>query len=179
MTHRCLAIIPIIALLGTVPAVACEPVASVQFSEAAPKDIFTIKNKSTEWTLTQLTLDLASSRGKMLFDTAMGGDGLNVAQPFERRAGSAVLSAEPIIIDGDTALDLRFNTFGPGGDFQFTIDVDDTLPAGARGPTMIGANELEGAMVRVTLLGTNGVITNGIGRFGPTNEAMVELPVCG
>lgn len=179
MGQRWTAVIPMIALLGAMPAGACEPVASVQFSEAAPKDIFTIKNQSTDWTLTQVTLDLSSSHGKMLFDTAIGGSGENVAQPFERRAGSATLSTEPNIIDGDTALDLRFNGFGPGGDFQFTIDVDDTLPAGAKGPTMIGANELEGAMVRVTLQGTNGVTTNGIGRFGDTNEAMIELPVCG
>jgi hypothetical protein len=179
MIRRLATIVPIIVVLGAVPAVACEPVASVQFSEAAPKDIFTIKNRSTEWTLKQLTLDLTNSRGKMLFDTAVGGSGLDVAQPFERRAGSATLSAEPNILDGDTALDLRFNAFGPGGDFQFTIDVDDTLPSGAKGPTMIGGNELEGAMVRVTLQGPNGVSTNGIGRFGNSNEAMIELAVCG
>ena len=179
MSHRWTAIIPVIALLGTAPAIACEPVASVQFSEAAPKDIFIIKNQSNEWALTQLTLDLSTSRGKMLFDTEVGGSGENVAQPFERRAGSATLSAQPDIFDGDTTLDLRFNGFGPGGDFQFTIDVDDTLPAGAKGPTMIGANELEGAMVRATLQGANGAIANGIGRFGNTNEAMIELPVCG
>lgn len=179
MSHRWTAIIPVIALLGAMPATACEPVASVQFIEAAPKDIFTIKNQSNEWTLTQLTLDLTSSRGKMLFDTAVGGSGLNVAQPFERRSGSATLAAEPNIIDGDTALALQFNAFGPGSDFQFTIDVDDTLPSGAKGPTMISSNELKGAMVRVTLQGINGATTNGIGRFGNTNEAMIELSVCG
>lgn len=179
MTKRWFAIIPLIAVMAGAPAIACEPVATVEFNEAAPKDIFTIKNLSNEWTVTQLTFDLTSSRGKMLFDTAVGGTGLNVAQPFERRSGTATLSAAPNISDGDNVLALRFDAFGPGDDFQFTIDVDDTLPAGARGPTMIGANEIEGTLVMATLRGANGLIANGKGRFGPRNEAMIELPVCG
>lgn len=179
MIKRLVATISMVAVLGTAPAFACEPVATVEFNEAAPKDIFTIKNISNEWTVKQLTLDLTSSRGRMLFDTEVGGTGLNVAQPFERRSGSATLSAAPNISDGDSTLELRFDAFGTGDDFQFTIDVDDTLPASARGPTMISANEIEGTLVLATLQGNNGLIANGKGRFGPKNEAMIELPVCG
>lgn len=157
---------------------ACEPVLSIQFSEAAPKDIFIIENVSAGSSVTQLTLDLGSSYGNMLFDTAVGGIGQNVAQPFERRSGSALLSTNPDISDGDTVLELRFGTFRPGEDFQFTIDVDDRLMTGDRGPTMIGAREIEGALVQATIRGADGGIKIAEGRFGGNNQAMVGLPVC-
>lgn len=171
-------IITVLTVLASTPALSCDPTLSVRFTEAAPKDIFIVENVSTEWTVTHFSLDLNASRGNMLFDTAVGGLGQNVAQPFERRPGTAVLSTEPDIEDGDAVLELRFNAFGPGDNFHFSIDVDDRLAAGEMGQTMIGASEIKGALVRARLINSSGATVDTEGRFGDQNQAFVGLPTC-
>ncbi|MEL7464385.1 MAG: aggregation factor core protein MAFp3, isoform C [Pseudomonadota bacterium] len=137
-----------LALLGLSTAVQAEIVAT--FIESAPRDIFEIKNTGTCATgPNAVEVDLSGSAGLLIFDTSSAGAGVNVSQPFVLTEGAKrVLSVSPVT-DGDQRIRFELSTLAPGEALSFTIDVDDQLPASARGQTRVDGGEIAGAMLRV------------------------------
>ncbi|MFK7869071.1 MAG: aggregation factor core [Roseobacter sp.] len=144
---------------------------AVRFVEGAPKDRFIFENTGDCGLKdAAITVDLAGSNGRLIFDVTGQGAGVSVFQPFEVVSGLASLSGLPIVKDGDTLLSLSVNELAPGDAIAFTIDVDDTV--GQRETVVAGA-EVTGADVIVT---TQGEQTSGV--FGPNASAVVPLPPC-
>lgn len=147
----------------------------VEFVESAPKDWFAIKNVSgCEIVDLDVTIDLRQSVGKLIFDTTGSGAGIQVFQPFEVREGKVALVSSKRVADGDEQLTVNIMSLAPQATASFTIDVDDTVPSGALGMTMIAGAEIEGATV--SLLLTDGHRSSGI--FGDNSKAVIELPEC-
>ena len=118
----------------------------VEFDEGAPKDRFRIKNTgSCPITNSSVLVDLSTSRGGLIFDVTVRGEGVEVFQPFEVESGGSSLAGQPIVRDGQTDIELDISSLGPQSEIVFTIDVDDTR--GTRAITVSGA-EIEGATVR-------------------------------
>jgi len=143
----------------------------VDFDEGAPVDRFTILNTGTcALDAATVTIDLAGSAGRLIFDVTATGAGVEVFQPFRVVAGGGALSALPVVSDGDRAVALAIRSLAPGERVAFTIDVDDTTSA--RG-IMVAGSEIDGAMVRVEA-GEG----SAEGRFGEDSAATVPLSAC-
>lgn len=118
----------------------------VVFDEGAPKDAFRFENVSTcTVSDTSLELDLSTSEAGLIFDVTDAGQGVEVYQPFEVVQGAQALAVLPQVVDGQSKLVLEIKELAPGGEIEFTIDVDDTI--GQREITVSGS-EIEGARVQ-------------------------------
>ncbi len=147
----------------------------VSFVESAPKDWFDIKNASNcDMTDVMVTIDLSASAGKLIFDTTGNGAGVQVFQPFEVRQGEVELVSSDEVRDGDTQLSVLIRLLAPGSSASFTIDVDDTVPSGALGMTMIAGNEIENALATVGVADGQ----EASGRFNGSGRATVPLNGC-
>ncbi len=122
----------------------------VTFSESAPKDSFTITNAGNcKINELELRIDLASSKGGLIFDPTGSGAGVQVFQPLEVTTGQSYISAVSKVSDGGRDVDLRLNSFVPGAEVSFTVDVDDTLPRerSELGQTRVSDAEISGALI--------------------------------
>ncbi|MEL6751603.1 MAG: aggregation factor core [Pseudomonadota bacterium] len=145
---------------------------SARFVEGAPKDRFVLDNRSEgRWSITSARLELAPSRGGLIFDTVSGGGGVEVFQPFEGAAGSANLRRVSRLEDGGDLVVLDFAHFEPGEDYAFTIDVDDTAKASALGQIRVAGGEIDGARLRFVLRAPAGEIVEAGTTFGADAKA--------
>lgn len=162
-------LLPIVALVA-IPMLSSPALADVEviFSEGAPKDRFTITNTGAcDLGPMDVTIDLAGSSAGLVFDVTGQGAGVEVFQPFELVSGNALLSAIPIVRDGDNALTLALTSLGQGQSLAFTIDVDDTI--GAREITVSRA-EIRGAGVWIET-----EMNRNVGTF--SNNAIASVPM--
>lgn len=143
----------------------------VHFSEGAPKDRFIITNKSS-CTLDDLVveLDLATSRGKLIFDITGSGAGVEVFQPFESTGGGLKLTPGTSLNDGDSTLSVTVKTLGASESASFTIDVDDTLTVSERGMIIVSGSEIKGGKVTLTI----GETTPASSVFGSNSKVMFK-----
>lgn len=156
MPDRSLAALALVAGL-LVPVAASAADIAVVFQEAAPKDSFEIRNQAAcDVRIAELTIDLAGSAGDLIFDTAAGGEGWSVYQPFELVAGGETVSAVTEVDDGGRSVTFAFRGLEAGEFALFTIDVDDRLPDGPMGRTMVDGSEIDGASVRTRLVTPGG-----------------------
>ncbi len=126
-----------------------------RFIESAPRDQFVFENL-TDSSIKSITLDLDDSVGALIFDTTESGAGVEVFQPFRIEAGNADLSMMPAPADGDTQLQLDFDSFPPKGSFAFSIDVDDQLTESDLGQIRVAGSEVAGALLQVTFADASG-----------------------
>lgn len=174
-------LLSLVMMIAPAVAQACGPAVEIEFTEGAPKDRFEIRNVSNgAWGLTSLSIQLAGSKGDLVFDTAPGGEGLSVYQPFEVQSGAADVSLRgvPAVRDGDRAMDLEFDAFWSGKNFDFTIDLDDRLPVSEYGQTMISGAEIEGAVVIASFVDQDGVASVQKGTFGSDARAVLNGGTC-
>ncbi len=130
----------------------CGVSVAVLFDEGAPRDRLTISNESEAGVeIAEVSFDLSSSVGQIIFDTVDGGSGVEVFQDFRVEDGAAKLANDPDADDGADSLDLSFSTFGSGESFTFSIDVDDQLVDSELGQIQVTGAEIEGATVTVVL----------------------------
>jgi hypothetical protein len=143
----------------------------VDFIEGAPKDRFVVSNLGKcDLGASKVTIDLAGSAGRLIFDVTNQGEGVEVFQPFELVSGEDVLSGLPLVRDGDKAVELDIVNLKSGGEISFTIDVDDTI--GAREITVTNS-EIEGAKL---IYQAGGKTISG--KFNKTAKATVKTPSC-
>jgi len=147
----------------------------VKFAESAPKDRFSFSNVGA-CTLNNvvLTIDLADSRGKLIFDTTASGAGVEVFQPFETTNSSMKLVDRTSVVDGDTSLTIAIDSIGIDEIVSFTIDVDDTLPKSQLGMIRVTDSEMQGAKVTVSGQG----LPASTAMFGTTSSMKLDLPDC-
>lgn len=137
--------ISVLAIFGAISASPAFADIQVDFIEGAPKDRFVISNNGKcDLGASKITIDLAGSAGRLIFDVTDQGEGVEVFQPFELVSGSDALAGLPTVRDGDKAVVLNLKKLAAGNQISFTIDVDDTN--GAREITVSNA-EIEGASV--------------------------------
>ena len=156
------------ALAATEPCTVLE----ARFIESAPRDRFVFENRSrTPVRIVDITLELAATVGRLIFDTQDGGSGVEVFQPFRTEAGEAVLAGVEAPDDGADRLVLRFERFSPGDGFTFSIDVDDRLPASELGQIRVAGSEIAGAVLLVGLNDAQGRSSRVRAVFGPEAKA--------
>lgn len=147
----------------------------VRFSEGAPKDRFTFTNQSN-CVLKNVTadLDLSKSQGKLIFDITGAGAGVEVFQPFEVTEGKLKLASGESVKDGDSGMSLLIESMNPGERVSFTIDVDDTVPAGALGMIRVAGSEIKGGTVSIKM----GDMKATTAAFTANSKAIIPLAKC-
>jgi len=126
----------------------CTAAIQGRFIEGAPKDRFVFSNHSGgNWSINKITLDLTESIGDLIFDTADGGTGVEVFQPFQADEQTVALTNVQLPGDGGQTMVLEFADFIPGSNFNFTIDLDDQLLDSALGQIRITSDEIQSAIV--------------------------------
>jgi len=144
------------------------------FIESAPKDRFIIENTGPcPLERSQMVIDLATSAGRLIFDTRAAGPGVDVFQPFEVAEGELELDAAAVE-DGGSRLTLRMGALPAGAQAAFTIDVDVTAPASVLGSGRVAGSEIAGASVRIETPGR----APATGVFGADGRAAITAPAC-
>jgi len=127
----------------------------LRFVESAPKDSFSVQNTGKcALSSVSINIDLESSHGRLIFDTAEGGTGVEVFQPFEVKQGNLTLKAKDKVGDGDTALTIDIPELGVGELVSFTIDVDDRLPNSNLGNIRVDGSEIANSLVSLYIDGS-------------------------
>ncbi|UWR23093.1 hypothetical protein [Sulfitobacter sp. S190] len=113
---------------------------SVAFVEGAPRDRFVLSDAQE---VAAVTVDLRGSAGRLIFDTADGGTGVEVFQPLRDEGGTTASS----VLDGAEVIRVVLDGSSADGRAAFSIDVDDRLEASDLGQIRVTGGELEGASV--------------------------------
>ena len=124
---------------GTAQAAGCSG-AMLQFVESAPRDRFELAIGNQE--LRTVTVDLRGSAGRLIFDTAGGGAGVEVFQPLRNEGGTEAGA----VADGAEVVKVTLRDTPAGGRAAFSIDVDDRLAASDLGQIRVTGGELAGAV---------------------------------
>ncbi len=160
------------------PAYPCGAKVEIQFFDS-DGDIFQITNKSeAPFSLVSLIIRLTGSRGRLFFDTAEGGPGASMPEPFAAVDGDVGFLGATAVNDGDEQVALRFSDFPPGRDFIFVIDVDDRLDNSDFGQAVISGDEIDGAGAEAVLRGKGGRTSKIKGLFGTDGRARLKGGVC-
>ena len=171
MTSRAL----LTALFSLVPSAALADLV-VTFIEASPSDMFIVENPNDcEYYDFGMQIDLRSSAGGLLFDIAEGGAGASVYQQFGISEGRDAVRSFAPVTDGDRVASILFNRIEGRGRVVFTVDVDDTLPEGPYGQTVVDSSEIAGAMIVITTIGQDPVTAV----FMPDGRATAKVQGCG
>lgn len=114
--------------------------ASLRFVESAPRDRFelTIGDQA----LTAVQVDLRGSAGRLIFDTADGGTGVEVFQPLRDEGGTTAVD----VPDGAEAIKVALGDGKAGSRAVFSIDVDDRLTSSDLGQIRVTGSEMAGAV---------------------------------
>lgn len=165
-------ILPISFLAMAAPIAAmsapCGVPLEARFVEGAPVDRFVITNTgASDLDVTEISLDLAPSKGRLIFDTVGGGAGVEVFQPFRSDAGTLAVA------DGAEMLSLPLAGLPSGAKVSFTIDVDDRLTASELGQIRVSGSEMQGAQMAFKVAGKGYTAT-----FDAQNVARIA-PTCG
>jgi len=148
----------------------CAAAIQGRFVEGAPKDRFEFSNHSSEnWSINKITLDLTESKGDLIFDTADGGAGVEVFQPFQADEQTAAIGNVQLPGDGGQTMVLEFDDFTPGSNFNFTIDLDDRLLDSALGQIRITSDEIQNAKVTTVFKNDNGELLEIIAAFSDSS----------
>jgi len=113
--------------------------ASLQFIESAPRDRFVLTVGAQP--LQAVSVDLRGSAGRLIFDTADGGTGVEVFQPLRDEGGTVAGN----VADGAEALTVQLRDARAGSVAKFSIDVDDRLAASDLGQIRVTGGEMAGA----------------------------------
>ena len=157
----------------------CGFATDVQFVESAPRDRFIVQNTSSgRWKIASLTLDLSPSAGQLIFDITAEGAGVEVFQPFRGDGGSASLTTDPAVTDGDQSLVLDFTSFEPGAEYRFSMDVDDQLTDSDLGQIRVSNSEMQGATMTLSLVDEQGTEQQVSGAFNENNRIAMRGGAC-
>ncbi|MDG1068596.1 MAG: aggregation factor core [Sulfitobacter sp.] len=127
-----------VVLSGAAQAADCSG-ASLRFVESAPRDRFELTVGTRD--LRAVTLDLRGSAGRLIFDTAAGGTGVEVFQPLRDEGGADAGD----VADGAQVITVGLRDARAGGKAAFSIDVDDRLDASDLGQIRVTGGEMAGA----------------------------------
>jgi len=129
----------LMCLAGAAQAADCSG-ASLRFVESAPRDRFELQ-VGTE-PLSAVTVDLRGSAGRLIFDTADGGTGVEVFQPLRDEGGTQAGN----VADGAEVIKVALNASAAGIRAAFSIDVDDRMTSSDLGQIRVTGGEMAGAV---------------------------------
>ncbi len=172
----------VLILFGGNAAWACGARVEIQFFDS-DGDIFQITNKSeAPFALVSLIIRLTGSHGRLFFDTAEGGPGASMPEPFAPVVGTVESDVgflgATAVNDGDEQVTLRFSDFRPGREFMFVVDVDDRLENSDFGQAVISGDEIQGAGAEAVLILKGGRTSKVRGVFGTDGRALLKGGVC-
>lgn len=149
----------LMVMTGAAQAAGCGG-AALQFVESAPRDRFELTVGDAA--LRSVTVDLRGSAGRLIFDTADGGTGVEVFQPLRDEGGTDAGD----VADGAEVVKVTLRAVA-GGRAAFSIDVDDRLAASDLGQIRVTGGEMAGATV--TFERTDGTLLQAV--FDASNRA--------
>lgn len=164
-------------IAGAIAIMATPLAAEIRFSfkEGAPKDSFSITNDAAcETGRLEVTIDLSTSAGKLIFDTTDTGAGVEVFQPFDLVKGNDLVVSTTPITDGDDRVRMSLSNMAPGAQVVFTIDVDDQLTNGALGQIRVAGTEIEGALATVAPVSGDPVTR----AYNQSSQALLPYDAC-
>ena len=172
------ALVAVFVLSAGTPAYPCGAKVGIQFFDS-DGDIFAITNKSeAPFALVSLIIRLTGSRGRLFFDTAEGGLGASMPEPFAPVESDVGFLGATAVNDGDEQVALRFYDFRPGREFMFVVDVDDRLENSDFGQAVISGDEIQGAGAEAVLILKGGRTSKVKGVFGTDGRALLKGDVC-
>lgn len=130
--------VALMCLAGAAQAADCTG-ASLRFVESAPRDRFELVMGTQA--LRAVTVDLRGSAGRLIFDTADGGTGVEVFQPLRDEGGTTAGD----VADGAEVVTVALRDARAGGRAAFSIDVDDRMTSSDLGQIRVTGGEMEGA----------------------------------
>lgn len=128
----------LMCLAGVAQAADCNG-ASLRFVESAPRDRFELV--MGDQVLKAVTVDLRGSAGRLIFDTASGGTGVEVFQPLRDEGGTSAND----VADGAEVITVALREPKAGGRAAFSIDVDDRMTSSDLGQIRVTGGEMAGA----------------------------------
>lgn len=128
----------LMCLAGAAQAADCTG-ASLRFVESAPRDRFELVMGTQA--LRAVTVDLRGSAGRLIFDTADGGTGVEVFQPLRDEGGTTAND----VADGAEIVTVALRDAQAGGRAAFSIDVDDRMTSSDLGQIRVTGGEMAGA----------------------------------
>ena len=137
--------------------------ASLRFIESAPRDRFELT--VGDQALTAVQVDLRGSAGRLIFDTADGGTGVEVFQPLRDEGGTTASD----VADGAEAIKVGLRDGKAGSRAVFSIDVDDRLASSDLGQIRVTGGEMAGAVA--TFEAVDGTMVKAV--FDAKNRAQV------
>lgn len=137
--------------------------ASLRFIESAPRDRFELSIGTQA--LAAVAVDLRGSMGRLIFDTADGGTGVEVFQPLRDEGGTTAHD----VADGAEAIRVVLRDGTAGSRAIFSIDVDDRLAASDLGQIRVTGGEMTSAVV--TFEASDGSVVTAV--FDAKNRAQV------
>ena len=171
-------LVAVLILVAASPAYPCGAKVEIQFFDS-DGDIFAITNKSeAPFALVSLMIRLTGSRGRLFFDTAEGGPGASMPEPFAAVVSDVGFLGATAVNDGDEQVLLRFSDFQPGREFMFVVDVDDRLENSDFGQAVISGDEIDGAGAEAVLILKGGRTSRVKGVFGTDGRALLKGGVC-
>jgi hypothetical protein len=160
---------------------AADEVLLVEFQERETGDSFKVSNIAPcdAIRVKEISLDLATARSGLIFDTQPGGPGYD----DEPTGGITVLAGDEFVKgtlrmeDGTKVVTLQLNEFRPGDSFRFALDVDDTETGPVPGPDDdASARDMEGATFAAIMFNDNDFRRAEITAFNETGNARLEWP---
>ena len=152
----------LLGLAGGAQAADCTG-ASLRFIESAPRDRFELI--VGDQALMAVQVDLRGSVGRLIFDTADGGTGVEVFQPLRDEGGTTAND----VPDGAEAIKVELRDGKAGSRAVFSIDVDDRLTSSDLGQIRVTGGEMAGAVA--TFEAVDGTLVKAV--FDVTNRAQV------
>lgn len=152
----------LMVLAGGAQAAECTG-ASLRFVESAPRDRFELTVGTQP--LRAVEVDLRGSAGRLIFDTADGGTGVEVFQPLRDEGGTQAGD----VADGAEAIKVALRDSKAGSRAVFSIDVDDRLASSDLGQIRVTGGEMAGAVA--TFEAADGTFVKAV--FDARNRAQV------
>lgn len=152
----------LMVLAGGAQAAECTG-ASLRFVESAPRDRFELTVGTQP--LRAVEVDLRGSAGRLIFDTADGGTGVEVFQPLRDEGGTQAGD----VADGAEAIKVALRDSKAGSRAVFSIDVDDRLASSELGQIRVTGGEMAGAVA--TFEAADGTFVKAV--FDARNRAQV------
>lgn len=148
---------------------------TVSFLDGSPHDLFIVDNASDcDLGQFELEIDLSGSRAGSYFDATPEGRGASMSQPFAVASGEAAVARLPEVADGDQTVRISFHYLPRDYRVVFTADIDDSVPSGVMGETIVDGTELAGAMVSMRFYGIAPITST----FGDSGQAIIAVTGC-
>lgn len=179
--NRCAPAAAAVLLIASAGPAAADQVLLVEFQERETGDSFKVSNVAPcdAIRVEELSIDLATARSGLIFDTRPGGPGY-ADEPtggVDMLSGNEFVTGVTRMEDGAQVVTLQLDDFRPGDSFRFALDVDDTKTGAVPGPDDdASARDMERVTVAARMFNDLDFERAEIGAFNETGNARIDWP---